>query len=149
MDEADAPTVELPTKEGLLQVGKLRIDTKEAMCLGRGSNGTAVFPGTLDGREVAVKRLIRSSNSLAAKEIKHLLSSDENPHVIRYFGKEESQHFTYIALDLFTTSLDQFVERPDQYPSLVKMPEGFDVKDCLNSDYRRRGSLALSQARAS
>jgi serine/threonine-protein kinase/endoribonuclease IRE1 len=78
-----------------------------------------------------VKRLIRSANSLAAKEIKHLLSSDENPHVIRYFGKEESQHFTYIALDLFTTSLDQFIERPLQYPSLVKMPEGFDVQDCL------------------
>ena len=131
MDEAEALTAEVPTKEGLLQVGKLRIDTKESQCLGRGSNGTAVFPGTLDGREVAVKRLIRSSNSLAAKEIKHLLSSDENPHVIRYFGKEESQHFTYIALDLFTTSLDQFVERPLQYPSLVKMPEGFDVKDCL------------------
>ena len=131
MDEAVALTAEVPTKEGLLQVGKLRIDTKEVMCLGRGSNGTAVFPGTLDGREVAVKRLIRSSNSLAAKEIKHLLSSDENQHVIRYFGKEESQHFTYIALDLFTTSLDQFVEKPEQYPSLVDKKEGFDVKDCL------------------
>lgn len=131
MDEVESLVSEVPTKDGLLQVGKLRIDAKEDKCLGRGSNGTAVFPGTLDGREVAVKRLIRSSNSLAAKEIKHLLSSDENPHVIRYFGKEESQHFTYIALDLFTTSLDQFIERPLQYPSLVKLPEGFDVKDCL------------------
>ncbi|RVX68566.1 hypothetical protein B0A52_07990 [Exophiala mesophila] len=131
MDENTALTPELPTKDGLLQVGRLRIDTKEDSCLGRGSNGTAVFPGTLDGREVAVKRLIRSSNSLAAKEIKHLLSSDENPHVIRYFGKEESQHFTYIALELFTTSLDQFIERPLSYPNLVKLPEGFDVKDCL------------------
>lgn len=124
-------TPEVPIKDGPLQVGRLRIDTKEESCLGRGSNGTAVFPGTLDGREVAVKRLIRSSNSLAAKEIKHLLSSDENPHVVRYFGKEESQHFTYIALELFTTSLDQFIERPLQYPNLIKLPEGFDVKDCL------------------
>lgn len=124
-------TPEIPIKDGPLQVGRLRIDTKEESCLGRGSNGTAVFPGTLDGREVAVKRLIRSANSLAAKEIKHLLSSDENPHVVRYFGKEESQHFTYIALELFTTSLDQFIERPLQYPNLIKFPEGFDVKDCL------------------
>ncbi|KAK7903766.1 bifunctional endoribonuclease/protein kinase ire1 [Exophiala xenobiotica] len=131
MDEKVELASEVPTKDGLLQVGKLRIDTKEDRCLGRGSNGTAVFPGSLDGREVAVKRLIRTSNSLAAKEIKHLLSSDENPHVIRYFGKEESQHFTYIALELFTTSLDQFIERPLQYPNLVKFPEGFDVKDCL------------------
>ncbi|OAL33873.1 hypothetical protein AYO20_06884 [Fonsecaea nubica] len=131
MDEKEQLVAEIPTKDGLLQVGKLRIDTREDRCLGRGSNGTAVFPGSLDGREVAVKRLIRSSNSLAAKEIKHLLSSDENPHVIRYFGKEESQHFTYIALERFTTSLDQFIERPLQYPELVKLPEGFDVKDTL------------------
>ncbi|KIX00304.1 uncharacterized protein Z518_10443 [Rhinocladiella mackenziei CBS 650.93] len=131
MDEREELATEIPIKDGLLQVGRLRIDTKEERCLGRGSNGTAVFPGSLDGREVAVKRLIRSSNNLAAKEIKHLLSSDENPHVVRYFGKEESQHFTYIALELFTTSLDQFVERPLQYPNLVKLPEGFDVKDAL------------------
>ncbi|EXJ65406.1 IRE protein kinase [Cladophialophora yegresii CBS 114405] len=131
MDEKEQLVAETPTKDGLLQVGKLRIDTKEDRCLGRGSNGTAVFPGSLDGREVAVKRLIRTSNSLAAKEIKHLLSSDENPHVIRYFGKEESQHFTYIALERFTTSLDQFIERPLLYPDLVKLPEGFDVKDAL------------------
>ncbi|KAL2438985.1 Serine/threonine-protein kinase/endoribonuclease ireA [Exophiala dermatitidis] len=131
MDEKEELVVEVPTKDGMLQVGKLKIDTREEKCLGRGSNGTAVFPGSLDGREVAVKRLIRTSNSLAAKEIKHLLSSDENPHVIRYFGKEESQHFTYIALELFTTSLDQFIERPLQFPNLVKLPEGFDVKDAL------------------
>lgn len=131
MDDFTAMASEVTAKDGTQQVGKLKIDLSEDRCLGRGSNGTAVFPGTLDGREVAVKRLIRSANSLAAKEIKHLLSSDENAHVIRYFGKEESQLFTYIALDLFTTSLDQFIERPLQYPSLVKMPEGFDVKDCL------------------
>lgn len=131
MDEIEQLVTEVPTKDGLLQVGKLKIDTREDQCLGRGSNGTAVFPGSLDGREVAVKRLIRSSNSLAAKEIKHLLSSDENPHVIRYFGKEESQHFTYIALERFTTSLDQFIERPLQYPELVKLPEGFAIKDAL------------------
>lgn len=131
LDEKEQLVAEVPTKDGLLQVGKLKIDTKEDRCLGRGSNGTAVFPGSLDGREVAVKRLIRTSNSLAAKEIKHLLSSDENAHVIRYFGKEESQHFTYIALERFTTSLDQFIERPLQYPELVKLPEGFDVKDAL------------------
>jgi serine/threonine-protein kinase/endoribonuclease IRE1 len=122
---------ETTTKDGILHIGKLKLNINFDQCLGHGSNGTAVFPGSLDGREVAVKRLLRSSTSLAAKEIKHLLSSDENPHVIRYFGKEESSHFTYIALDLFTASLDQFIEHPDRYPTLVAMPEGFDVKDAL------------------
>lgn len=131
MDEQQQLVPEIPLKDGMLQVGKLRIDAKEDRCLGRGSNGTAVFPGTFDGREVAVKRLFRTPHSLAAKEIKHLLSSDENVHVVHYYGKEESQHFTYIALERFATSLDQFIERPLVYPELVKLPEGFDVKDAL------------------
>ena len=122
---------EVRLSDDMVQVGKLKVDQAKDRCLGHGSNGTVVFPGQLDGRDVAVKRLIRSSNSLAAKEIKHLLSSDENQHVIRYFGKEESQYFTYIALDLFTSSLDQVVERPEKFPMLVTSPEGLDVKDAL------------------
>ena len=132
MDETETIVVqEVPTKDGMMQIGRLKISTNQDKCLGHGSNGTSVFPGVLDGRDVAVKRLLRSSTSLAAKEIKHLLSSDENPHVIRYFGKEESPNFTYIALDLFTASLDQLIERPERYPNLVTLSQGYDVKDAL------------------
>lgn len=116
-------------KDGEMIVGRLQIDTKT--CLGNGSSGTVVFPGQFDGREVAVKRIVRSTHSLAAKEIKHLLSSDENPHVIRYIGKEETTNFTYIALDRFTASLDQVIEHPERYPTLVCPPKGLDVKDAL------------------
>lgn len=116
-------------KDGEMHVGRLKIDTKT--CLGNGSSGTVVFPGQFDGREVAVKRIVRSTYSLAAKEIKHLLSSDENPHVIRYIGKEETTNFTYIALDRFTASLDQVLEHPERYPNLVCSPAGLDVKDAL------------------
>lgn len=116
-------------KDGEMLVGRLKIDTKT--CLGNGSSGTVVFPGQFDGREVAVKRIVRSTYSLAAKEIKHLLSSDENLHVIRYIGKEETTNFTYIALDRFTASLDQVVEHPERYPTLVCPIQGLDVKDAL------------------
>jgi serine/threonine-protein kinase/endoribonuclease IRE1 len=116
-------------RDGEMLVGRLKIDTKT--CLGNGSSGTVVFPGQFDGREVAVKRIVRSTYSLAAKEIKHLLSSDENSHVIRYIGKEETTNFTYIALDRFTASLDQVVEHPERYPNLVCPPKGLDVKDVL------------------
>ena len=120
---------EVTQKDGELVVGRLRINT--TVCLGNGSSGTTVFPGSIDGRDVAVKRIVRSTHSLAAKEIKHLLSSDENAHVVRYMGKEESTNFTYIALDRFTASLDQVVERPEKYPMLVMPPKGLDVKDAL------------------
>ena len=132
MDESASVSKEDYPELGITTVGRLRINTKEDACLGRGSNGTIVFPGTMDdGREVAVKRLQRQSSALAAKEIKHLLSSDENPHVVRYIGKEESHTFIYIALDLFRTSLDRFVEKPLVFSDLITSPEGFDVKDCL------------------
>ena len=122
---------EVALKDAMIQIGKITFDSNPDHCLGHGSNGTAVFPGHLGGREVAVKRLIRSANSLAAKEIKHLLSSDENPHVIRYFDKEESLNFTYLALDRFEASLDQVVEHMERYPHLVAAPRGLDVKDAL------------------
>lgn len=116
-------------KDGEMVVGRLKIDTKT--CLGNGSSGTVVFPGQFDGRDVAVKRIVRSTHSLAAKEIKHLLSSDENLHVIRYIGKEETTNFTYIALDRFIASLDQVIEHPGRYPNLVCPPKGLDVRDAL------------------
>ena len=45
--------------------------------LGYGSCGTIVFSGTLDGRQVAVKRILRQFNELAHKEIAALIVSDE------------------------------------------------------------------------
>ena len=131
LDREQSLVQELALKNGMIQVGKITFDSSPDRCLGHGSNGTAVFPGHLGDREVAVKRLIRSANSLAAKEIKHLLSSDDNPHVIRYFDKEESLNFTYLALDRFEASLDQVVEHLDRYPALVATPKGLDVKDAL------------------
>jgi len=119
-------------RDGMVQVGRLAYDSKLENCLGQGSSGTAVFPGTFDGRAVAVKRLVKTANSLAEKEIRHLVSSDEHPNVIRYHGKEESPSFFYIALDKFDTSLDQFVEYHDKFPSLVSPTRGYDVKDALS-----------------
>ncbi|KAK5090468.1 bifunctional endoribonuclease/protein kinase ire1 [Lithohypha guttulata] len=118
-------------KDGMVQVGRLTYDSKLESCLGQGSSGTAVFPGTFDGRCVAVKRLVKTANSLAEKEIRHLVSSDEHLNVIRYHGKEESPSFFYIALDRFDTSLDQFVEYPNKYPTLVSSTRGYDVKSAL------------------
>lgn len=118
-------------KDGAVQVGRLTYDSRIENCLGQGSSGTAVFPGTFDGRAVAVKRLIKSANSLAEKEIRHLVNSDEHTNVIRYHGKEESIHFFFIALDRFETSLDQFVEFPDKHPALISEGRGYNVIDAL------------------
>lgn len=117
--------------DGQIQVGVLTYDARIENCLGQGSSGTAVFPGTLKGMPVAVKRLVKSGNSLAEKEIKHLVSNETHPNVIRYLCNEESMSFFYIALEKFETSLDQFVEFPEKFPGLVSPTRGYDVKDAL------------------
>ena len=45
--------------------------------LGYGSGGTVVYEGVLDGREVAVKRMLHQFYDLARKEIGALILSDE------------------------------------------------------------------------
>ncbi|KPI45900.1 Serine/threonine-protein kinase/endoribonuclease IRE1 [Cyphellophora attinorum] len=114
-----------------IKVGKLKFDTGPANCLGTGSNGTSVFAGTYDERPVAVKRLLKQHSKVILSEIKTLLNHNEHENVVRFIGREESRDFNYIALDRYTTSLDQFVERPDRFPGLISPSEGYDIKDCL------------------
>jgi hypothetical protein len=51
--------------------------------LGYGSGGTVVFEGEMDGRPIAVKRLLRQFYDLARKEIGALILSDEHPNIVR------------------------------------------------------------------
>lgn len=51
--------------------------------LGYGSGGTVVFAGELDGRPVAVKRMLRQFNEMARKEIDALILADEHPNIVR------------------------------------------------------------------
>lgn len=70
---------------GELYVGKLQIYTSEV--LGYGSSGTIVYKGLLDGRVVAVKRMLSEFYELANREISALLMTDEHPHVVSYYSK--------------------------------------------------------------
>ncbi len=51
--------------------------------LGYGSGGTVVFAGELDGRPVAVKRMLRQFYEMARKEINALILADEHPNIVR------------------------------------------------------------------
>ena len=50
--------------------------------LGYGSGGTVVLSGELDGRPVAVKRLLARFYDLARKEIDALIHVDDHPNVV-------------------------------------------------------------------
>ncbi|KAI0340462.1 hypothetical protein BDW22DRAFT_428306 [Trametopsis cervina] len=96
--------------------------------LGFGSHGTVVFKGSLQGRAVAVKRLLQDFVTLAAREVTVLQESDDHPNVIRYYYQEAQANFLYIALELCPASLADIIERPDQFRDISI---AFDPKRAL------------------
>jgi serine/threonine-protein kinase/endoribonuclease IRE1 len=89
------------------------------MPVGFGSHGTVVFKGSLQGRAVAVKRLLQDFVTLAAREVNVLQESDDHPNVIRYYYQEAQANFLYIALELCPATLADIIERPDQFRDIA------------------------------
>lgn len=108
-----------PTAEGNseeVHVGKISFSPSEV--LGHGSAGTFVFRGKFDDRLVAVKRILPECFEVAEREVQLLRESDTHPNVIRYFCTERDRLFTYIAIELCTATLQQYVEDPSSFPEL-------------------------------
>uniref|UniRef100_G1M6M1 Serine/threonine-protein kinase/endoribonuclease IRE2 n=2 Tax=Ailuropoda melanoleuca TaxID=9646 RepID=G1M6M1_AILME len=106
-----AQPVQDPEAEQLTVVGKISFNPKDV--LGRGASGTFVFRGQLEGRAVAVKRLLRECFGLVRREVQLLQESDRHPNVLRYFCTERGPQFHYIALELCQASLQEYVENPE------------------------------------
>lgn len=77
--------------------------------LGYGGHGTVVYKGLLDGRNVAVKRMLKAYHASADREISLLIESDGDPNVVRYFLKEVRGDFVYLALELCDLSLHELI----------------------------------------
>ncbi|CDS81856.1 related to IRE1-protein kinase [Sporisorium scitamineum] len=111
--------------------------------LGYGSSGTVVFRGTFQGRAVAVKRLLRDFVHVASKEVSLLESADNHPNVIRYFYKELTPSFLFIALELCPASLAEVVERPANYRDLSNLLEPKRALHQITSGLRHLHSLSI------
>lgn len=59
--------------------------------------GTVVYRGMLDGRPVAVKRMLRVFHAAADREMRLLIESDGHPNVVRYFLREQAGDFVYLV----------------------------------------------------
>ncbi|MGK3734282.1 MAG: outer membrane protein assembly factor BamB [Bacillariaceae sp.] len=77
--------------------------------LGYGGHGTVVYKGVLEGRNVAVKRMLKAYHASADREISLLIESDGDPNVVRYFLKEVRGDFVYLALELCDLSLHELI----------------------------------------
>ncbi|OAA61766.1 protein kinase and ribonuclease [Niveomyces insectorum RCEF 264] len=105
----------------ILRMGSLEVN--EDQQLGTGSNGTIVFAGKFDGREVAVKRMLVQFYDIASQETKLLRESDDHPNVIRYYAQQQRAAFHYIALELCQASLAEVVEKPHLFRDLAQAGE--------------------------
>ncbi|NWJ11629.1 ERN1 endoribonuclease, partial [Crypturellus undulatus] len=94
----------------VITIGKISFNPKDV--LGHGAGGTFVFRGQFDGRSVAVKRLLPECFRLVDREVRLLRESDEHPHVVRYFCTEQDKQFHYIAIELCSATLQEYVESP-------------------------------------
>ncbi|OAQ96938.1 hypothetical protein LLEC1_03624 [Akanthomyces lecanii] len=101
----------------IVRMGNIEVDTE--VQLGTGSNGTLVFAGRFDGRDVAVKRMLIHFYDIASQETRLLRESDDHPNVIRYYSQQEQDGFLYIALERCAASLADVVERPHAYRELA------------------------------
>jgi serine/threonine-protein kinase/endoribonuclease IRE1 len=62
----------------IIRIASLEVNTDKL--IGTGSNGTMVFEGKFDGREVAVKRMLIQFFDIASQETKLLRESDDHPN---------------------------------------------------------------------
>lgn len=115
---SDVPAGHEPTAEGNEEVHVGKISFTPSEVLGHGTAGTFVFRGHFDGRHVAVKRILPECFEVAEREVQLLRESDTHPNVIRYFCTERDRLFTYIAIELCTATLQQYVEDPSGFPEL-------------------------------
>lgn len=97
---------------------------------GYGSHGTVVLKGTFQGRQVAVKRLLKDFVTLARHEVSLLQESDDHPNVVRYFVKESLDSFLYIALELCHATLFDLVEKR-QFKEYEELDRIFNAKKAL------------------
>lgn len=77
-DIVTVPTDPTEVSGPILRIGALEVNQED--CIGIGSNGTMVFKGVFDGREVAVKRMMIQFFDIASQETKLLRESDDHPN---------------------------------------------------------------------
>ena len=110
---------------GLNKVGKIIFDPKDI--LGKGCEGTFVFRGTFETRQVAVKRLLPDNFTLADREVSLLRESDAHENVVRYFCTEQDRSFRYIAVELCAATLQDYTEGQNAF----ELRKTIDVLDVL------------------
>lgn len=96
------------------------VDINEYEILGHGSAGTVVFGATFQNRPVAVKRVLRTHNALALKEIEILLQVD-HPNIIKYLFYQEDKYDTFLNFTYHIALENSFISCWKDVSSLLEI----------------------------
>lgn len=99
--------------------------------IGTGSNSTVVYPGTYQGRVVAVKDISRRHLDLVEQEVNTLKEVDWHPNIVRYFFVDlhRNDRFCYIAIELCLRSLANVMHGKET--KYCEIREVFDRKKAM------------------
>ena len=90
----DIPIIENPAKNldslNTISYTKSLLNFDKNNVLGYGANGTVVYNGFFQEREVAIKRILKLHSSLGKIEIDILIKLD-HPNIIKFFYYEEKE----------------------------------------------------------
>lgn len=109
-------TLSQPMEDDIQFQSSVLVVSKEI--IGKGSHGTIVYKGTFENREVAVKRMLVDNYDVASHEVSLLQESDDHPNVIRYYCKQQNNHFLYIALEWCPGTLEDVFEDAEKFPGV-------------------------------
>ncbi|GMN59122.1 hypothetical protein TIFTF001_028218 [Ficus carica] len=85
------------SEEKQLRIGKILVFLSKE--IGKDNDGTVMYEGYYEDRQVAVKRLLQSHHTVVDREIKHLIKSDQYHNIVRYHGMESDRDFHYLAME--------------------------------------------------
>lgn len=90
-------------------LGKIELCVASEFLLGYGSNGTAVYKGCFEGRAAAVKRTVKTHDTVEDNRELDMLRTVQHPNLVRYLCMEEDGNFRYLALELCECTLDRYL----------------------------------------
>ena len=70
---------------------------------------------------MAVKRVVRAFLDVAEREVRLLRESDSHTNVVRYYCTVQDAQFAYIALELCVGTLQDYVEREEEFDGLSRV----------------------------
>ena len=115
--------------EDIKEIEGVRFSCSEEFCIGHGSDGTSVYIGLgKDGYEKAVKCMLKNRCGLSAKHEKDILNeptTTASKHTVKYwyFDDQSDTRFSYLILDLYEESLEEYVERNDHNQLMKNAPD--------------------------